>query len=85
MSKPSMEKLEANITTLLEAYRKLKEESKRLTIQVEILTHEKQSFLKDIEFFKKKLESLSDLEAANNNNEMDRVQVREKVIHLLEK
>ena len=45
MSKPSMEKLEANITTLLEAYRKLKEESKRLTIQVEILPREKQSFL----------------------------------------
>ena len=80
-----MEKLEANITTLLEACRKLKDESKRLAVQVEILTHEKQSFLKDIESFKEKLERLSELEAANSNDEINRTQVREKVIYLLEK
>ena len=80
-----MEKLEANITTLLEAYRKLKEESKRLTIQVEILTREKQSFLKEKESINEKLEYLSELESVNKNNENDRIQVREKVIHLLEK
>ena len=80
-----MEKLEANITTLLEAYRKLKEESKRLTIQVEILTREKQSFLKEKESINEKLEYLSELESVNKNNENDRMQVREKVIHLLEK
>ena len=80
-----MEKLEASITTLLEAYRKLKEESKRLTIQVEILTREKQSFLKEKESINEKLEHLSELESVNKNNENDRIQVREKVIHLLEK
>ena len=80
-----MEKLEENITTLLEAYRKLKEESKRLTIQVEILTREKQSFLKEKESINEKLEYLSELESVNKNNENDRIQVREKVIHLLEK
>ena len=80
-----MEKLEANITILLEAYRKLKEESKRLTIQVEILTREKQSFLKEKESINEKLEHLSELESVNKNNENDRIQVREKVIHLLEK
>ena len=80
-----MEKLEVNITTLLEAYRKLKEESKRLTIQVEILTREKQSFLKEKESINEKLEYLSELESVNKNNENDRIQVREKVIHLLEK
>ena len=85
MSKPSMEKLEANITTLLEAYRKLKEESKRLSIQVESLTLEKQSFSKEKEFIKEKLARLSELEAVNKNNENDRIQVQEKVIHLLEK
>jgi thiamine biosynthesis lipoprotein ApbE len=85
MSEPSMEKLEANITILLEAYRKLKEESKRLTIQVEILTREKQSFLKEKESINEKLEHLSELESVNKNNENDRIQVREKVIHLLEK
>ena len=66
-----MEKLEANITTLLEAYRKLKEESKRLTIQVEILTREKQSFLKEKESINEKLEYLSELESVNKNNEND--------------
>ena len=80
-----MEQLELSVTTLLEACRKLKDESKRLAVQVEILTHEKQSFLKDIESFKEKLERLSELEAANSNNEINRTQVREKVIYLLEK
>ena len=80
-----MEKLEVNITALLEAYRKLKEESKRLTIQVEILTREKQSFLKEKESINEKLEYLSELESVNKNNENDRIQIREKVIYLLEK
>ena len=64
---------------------KRKEESKRLTIQVEILTREKQSFLKEKESINEKLEHLSELESVNKNNENDRIQVREKVIHLLEK
>ena len=80
-----MEKLEANIATLLEAYRKLKDESKRLTIQVDILTREKQSFLKEKEFIEEKLERLSELETVNKNNENDRIKVREKVTHLIEK
>ena len=80
-----MEQLEANITTLLEAYRKLKEKSKELSIQVKSLTLEKQSFAKEKELIKGKLARLSELEAANKNNENDRIQVQEKVIHLLEK
>ena len=80
-----MEKLEASITTLLEAYQKLKDESKRHIIEVEILTREKQSFLKEKESINEKLEHLSELESVNKNNENDRIQVREKVIHLLEK
>jgi len=85
MSKPNMEQLEANITTLLKAYRKLKEESERLSIQVESLALEKQSFSKEKEFIKEKLARLSELEATNKNNENDRIQVQKKVIHLLEK
>ena len=85
MSKPNIEQLEANITILLEAYRKLKEESKRLSIQVESLTLEKQSFSKEKEFIREKLARLSELEAVNKNNENDRIQVQEKVTHLLEK
>ena len=85
MFKPNIEQLEANIATLLEAYRKLKEESKRLSIQVESLTLEKQSFSKEKEFIKEKLARLSELEALNKNNENDRIQVQEKVTRLLEK
>ena len=85
MSKPNIEQLEANITTLLEAYRKLKEESKRLSTQVESLTLEKQSFSKEKEFIREKLARLSELEALNKNNENDRIQVQEKVTRLLEK
>ena len=55
------------------------------SIQVEILTREKQSFLKEKESINEKLEHLSELESVNKNNENDRIQVREKVIHLLEK
>ncbi len=85
MSEPNMEKLEENITTLLKAYRKLKDESKRLTVQIDNLTREKKSFLKENEFIKGKLERLSEMEVVNENNENDRIHVREKVIHLLEK
>ena len=80
-----MEKLEENVTTLLEAYRKLKDESKNLAVQVESLTSEKQSFLEEQEFIKKKLEHLSELELVNKNNNNDRIQIRKKVIQLLEK
>ena len=67
------------------AYRKLKEKSKELSIQVESLTLEKQSFAKEKELIKEKLARLSELEAANKNNKNDRIKVQEKVIHLLEK
>ena len=85
MSKPSIEQLTVSITTLLDAYRKLKDERKNLTVQLENLTREKQSFLKEKEYITEKLERLAELETLNKNNENDRIQVREKVIHLLEK
>ena len=40
---------------------------------------------KEKESINEKLEHLSELESVNKNNENDRIQVREKVIHLLEK
>ena len=42
-------------------------------------------FLKEKESISEKLDYLSELESVNKNNENDRIQVREKVIHLLEK
>ena len=85
MSKPRIEQLEASITTLLEAYRKVKDERKRLTVLVESLTSQQESFLKKDEIAKKKLDRLSELEAANSNNKNDMIQIREKVVYLLEK
>tara|TARA_Y100001960_G_C14466727_1_gene724792 strand:- start:416 stop:694 length:279 start_codon:yes stop_codon:yes gene_type:complete len=85
MAKPNMEKLEANITTLLKAYCKLKDENKGLTIEIENLIREKQSFLKEKELIQEKLKRLSELEATNKNNENDRTNVRDKVVYLLDK
>ena len=85
MSKTRMEQLETSIVNLLEAYRKLKDERRRLTVLIESLTSEQQSFLKEEEIVKKKLERLSELESANSNNENDRIQIREKVVQVLQK
>ncbi|MBC8282625.1 MAG: hypothetical protein H8E32_02340 [Nitrospinae bacterium] len=85
MSKPDLEQLEVSVSTLLEAYRKLKDENQKLTVQVEKLTREGQSSSKEKEFIKEKLGRLSELEEANKNNENDRKQIREKIAHLLEK
>ena len=85
MSKPDIEKLEAGVSTLLEAYRQLKAENQKLILQVEGLTREGESLSKEQEFFKEKLERLAELEIANKNSEKNNKQVRGKVIHLLEK
>ena len=85
MSKPDIEKLEAGVSTLLEAYRQLKAENQKLILQVEGLTREGESLSKEQEFFKEKLERLAELEIANKNSEKNDKQVRGKVVHLLEK
>jgi hypothetical protein len=85
MSKPDIEKLEAGVSTLLEAYRQLKAENQKLILQVEGLTREGESLSKEQEFFKEKLERLTELEIANKNSEKNNKQVRGKVVHLLEK
>ena len=85
MSKPDMEKLEAGVLTLIEAYCQLKDENQRLTLQVEGLTREGDSLSKEQDFAKEKLERLAELEVANKKSDKDKKQVREKVIHLLEK
>ena len=85
MSKPYIEKLEAGVSALLEAYRQLKAENQKLVSQVEGLKREGESLSKEQEFFKEKLERLGELEIANKNSEKNNKQVRVKVIHLLEK
>ena len=85
MSKPDIEKLEAGVSTLLEAYRQLKAENQKLILQVEGLMREGESLSREQEFFKEKLERLAELEIANKNSEKNNNQVRVKVGHLLEK
>ena len=85
MSKPDIEKLEAGVSTLLEAYRQLKAENQKLILQVESLTRKGESLSKEQEFFKEKLERLAELEIVNKNSEKNNELVRGKVVHLLEK
>ena len=85
MSKPDIEKLEAGVSTLLEAYRQLKAEKQKLILEVEGLTREGESLSKEQEFFKEKLERLAELEIASKNSAKNNKQVRGQVVHLLEK
>ena len=85
MSKTDIEKLEAGVSTLLEAYRQLKDENQKLTRQVEGLTRDGESLSKEQRFAEEKLKRLSELEVANTNSENDKKQIREKIVHLLEK
>ena len=85
MSKPDIEKLEAGVSTLLEAYRQLKAENQKLILQVEVLIREGESLSKEHEFFKEKLERLAELEIASKNSAKNNKQIRGQVVHLLEK
>jgi FtsZ-binding cell division protein ZapB len=85
MSKPDIDKLEAGVSTLIEAYRQLKDENQKLTRQVEGLTRDGESLSKEQRFAEEKLKRLSELEVANTNSENDKKQIREKIVHLLEK
>ena len=78
-----MEQLEQLVSTLIETFRRLKDENEKLTRQVEDFKREFESLEKEKEFIKEKLERLSELEKENRNNEIDRKQVRQKVVDLL--
>ena len=83
MAKPIMEQLEQVVLTLIEAFRRLKDENEKLTGQVKDYKRACESLEKEKEFIKEKLERISELEKENKNNEIDRKQVRQKVVDLL--
>jgi hypothetical protein len=85
MSKPDVDKLDACVSALIEAYRQLKVENQKLILQVEGLTREGESLSKEQGFVKEKLERLVELEVANKNSKKNNKQVREKVVCLMEK
>ena len=83
MAKPIMEQLEQLVSTLIEAFRRLKDENEKLAGQVEDFKRACESLEKEKEFIKEKLERLSELEKENRNNAIDRKLVRQKVVDLL--
>tara|TARA_Y100001960_G_scaffold254147_1_gene271847 strand:- start:408 stop:686 length:279 start_codon:yes stop_codon:yes gene_type:complete len=83
MAKPIMEQLEQVVSTLIEAFRQLKDENEKLTGEVEGFKRACESLEKENKFIKEKLERLSELENENKNNEIDRKQIRQKVADLL--
>ena len=83
MATPIMEQLEQVVLTLIEAFRRLKDENEKLTGQVEDFKRACESLEKEKKFIKEKLERFSELENENRNNEIDRKQIRQKVIDLL--
>ena len=80
-----MEQLEQGVSTLIEAFRRLKDENERLAGQVKGFKLECESLEKERELIKEKLERLSGLETENRKNENDRKQIRQKVVDLLNK
>ena len=78
-----MEQLEQVVSTLIEAFRQLKDENEKLTGEVEGFKRACESLEKENKFIKEKLERLSELENENKNNEIDRKQIRQKVADLL--
>ena len=78
-----MEQLEQAVSTLIEAFRRLKDENEKLTGQVEDFKRVCQSLEKEEEFIREKLERISELEKENRNNEIDRKEVRKKVVDLI--
>ena len=85
MAKPILEQLEQVVSTLIGAFRRLKDENEKLTEQVEDFKRACESLEKEKEFIRDKLERLAELEKENKNNEIDRKQVRQKVVDLLNK
>ena len=83
MSQTAMEQLEQGVSTLVEAFRRLKGENEKLTVEVEGFRCKCESLEKEKEFVKEKLERLSELEIEKRNSENDRKKIREMVVDLL--
>ena len=83
MAKPILEQLEQLVSTLTEAFRRLKDENEKLIGQVEHFQRACETLKKEKEFISKKLERLSELENESRNDEIDRKQIRQKVVDLL--
>lgn len=84
MPKPDIHQLEERVLSLMEEFRRLKDENKELTLQVDQLISEKKNLIEEQSSSQVEKDRLSELESLDRKNEKDRKIIRTKVKALLE-
>ena len=84
MPKPDIHQLEERVLSLMEEFRRLKDENKELTLQVDQLISEKENLIEEQSSSQVEKDRLSELESLDRKNEKDRKIIRTKVKALLE-
>jgi len=84
MSKPDIHQLEERVLTLIEGFRRLKDENQELSRQVDQLNLEKETLVKEQNLSQGTKDRLSQLESLGQKNEKDRKVMRTKVKTLLD-
>jgi hypothetical protein len=84
MSKPDIHQLEERVLTLIEGFRRLKDENQELSRQVDQLNREKETLMEKQNLSQGTKDRLSQLESLGKKNEKDRKLMRTKVKTLLE-
>ena len=84
MPKPDILQLEERVLSLMEEFRRLKDENMELSLQVEQLTREKESLVEEQSLNQGTKDRLSQLETLDRKNEKNRKVIRTKVKALLE-
>ena len=84
MSKPDIHQLEERVLTLIEGFRRLKDENQELSRQVDQLNREKETLVEEQNLSQVAKGRLSKLESLDKKNEKDRKVMRTKIKTLLE-
>jgi hypothetical protein len=84
MSKPDIHQLEERVLTLIEGFRRLKDENQELSRQVDQLNREKETLVEEQDLSRGTKDRLSQLESLGQKNEKDRKVMRTKVKTLLD-
>ena len=83
MLKPDIHQLEERVLALIGEFRRLKEENRGLSLQVEQLTREKEVLEQETILNRSKLSRLPKLESQSRKNEIDQNVIRAKVQELI--
>lgn len=83
MLKPDIHQLEERVLALIGEFRRLKEENRGLSLQVEQLTREKEVLEQETILNRSKLSRLPKLESQSRKNEIDQKVIRAKVQELI--